>query len=341
MTDDKDIDDLFDWGNLDIDIPEPDPNKTPIGSDIQRALRDECLKCSPYVKMESGASTRFDLAMYLPKPLEFITDPPTESHCWNKFRRKYCKLIWRKVMNDYAIPEDEIKERTDKLKEEYQGDRRWSRPSVPQYRYKGKEYQYSEDFWKSNAKKDIAVCDQVNCDWWKERQKDMKESRQEYGFLNGLHLFEIKSDKDDHSRLVHQIPNMLAIADYVWLVLGENQPIPEWLPPYISIMRYIDGEFEIEHHHGIQIQQPPMYWHSFHDQGFKIENKEEYALSRLMRDWRINSMFRFMFEGQVLIDMSEDIDKLMTFLNRAKKCKTQLEKEKFQRALFDKEFKIP
>ena len=331
MPDDN-IDDLMDWDDLEEEAEELDPNKVPLGSDIQRALRDECLKCTPYVKMESGVATRFDLAMYLPEPLEFISDPPKEAHCWQKFRRAYCKKRWRDVVGKYAIPEDERQRRYEEKKKE--GGRNFIE-SPPLYRYNNKEYKYEDDFWKSNAKKEIALCDQDNCEWWVERQKEVKESRKEYGFLNGLHLFEIKSDKDDHSRLIHQIPNIIAVADYVWLVLGENQETPTWLPPFISVMRYRNNKFEIERHHKIAIAQPPMYRHSFKDQGYTIENHEEYAFCRLMRDWSINSMFRFMFEGQILIDMSEDIQKLMAFLRRAEKCKTKIDKENFQRKLFD------
>lgn len=119
---------------------------------------------------------------------------------------------------------------------------------------------------------------------------------------------------------------------------GRKAGKPSWLPPYIGVMRFKKGKFVVENYHRITIKQPPMYWHSFKDQGYNIVNIEEYAFTRLMRDWRINSMFRFMFEGQVLIDMTKDIDELMSFLKRAEKCKTEADKLKFQRKLFDKEF---
>lgn len=323
--------DDFDWDSV-----EPKGDAIPIGSDIQRALRDECRMVSPYVKLEAGTETRFDLAMYLPDGMPFITDEPESYHCWHKFRRIYCRDIWRTAIKEYAIPDEERKQRREELKEKHK-DERFYIPDVPQYRYNGKEYKYEEDFWRSKAKKDIALCDQPNCEWFKERQKDKKAKREEYGFMQGLHLFEIKSDKDKHDLLIHQIPNMIAIADYVWLVLGENQPKPEWLPPYISVLRYKDGKFTIEHYNEITIKQPPMYRHSFAVQGYKIENSEGYALTRLMRDWRINSMFHFMFEGQIVIDMQDDIEQLLSFLRRADKNKTKQDYEKFQKNLFNYE----
>ena len=221
------------------------------------------------------------------------------------------------------------KEESEKRGEPYCADR------IPLYRYKDKEYMYEEDFWRSDAKKEIALCDQPNCEWWEERQKEKKQKIEEYGFMNGLHVFEVKSDKDKHDLLIYQIPNMIAIADYVWLVLGENQPTPEWLPPYISVLRYKDGKFKIEHYNKIQITQPPMYQHALRVQGHKIENRELYAFARLIRKWKINSMFHFMFEGQMIIDMQKEIEELLAFLRRADKNKTKQDYEKFQRNLFN------
>ncbi len=332
MAEDE-IDDLMDWDELEEQQSKDRIKEgVPIGTDIQRALRDECLKVSPYVRMESGTATRFDLVMYIPKGMPFIVDSPEYAHCWEKFRRIYCKKKWKNVVLEYRIPRDEREKRYNEAKEK--SGERFFVDYTPQYRYKDKEYLMEEDFWRSNAKKEIAMCEQGNCEWWKGIEEKHKEDREKYGFMDGLHLFEVKSDKDTHTLLSHQIPNMLAIADYVWLVLGENQPKPEWLPPYISVLRFKDGKFTIEHKHEIAITQPPMYRHSFDGQGYKIENNEEYAFARLMRDWRITSMFHFMFEGQIVIDMQDDIEKLLTFLKRAEKNKTKNDYKRFQQNLF-------
>lgn len=316
------------------EIEEPKGDGIPIGTDIQRALRDECLKVSPYVRMESGTATRFDLVMYLPESMPFIVDSPKYAHCWEKFRRIYCKRKWEDVKLKYRIPTEEQDKRFKELKEKNK-DMEHYYPTVPQYRYNSKEYNTGGDFWKSNAKKELALCDQANCDFWNNFQKSEKADREKYGFMNGLHIFEVKSDKDKHDLLIHQIPNMISIADYVWLVLGENQPIPEWLPPYISVMRYKDGKFNIEIKNKIEITQPPTYKDALQSQGFKIESKEEYAFHRLMRNWRINSMFHYQFDGQIIIDMQREIEMLLTFLRRADKNKTKQDYEKFQRNLFD------
>ena len=71
------------WQELNKEIEEQEKNRTPIGSDIQIALRNECLKVSPYVRMEVGMDTRFDLVMYLPEPMPFIADKPELFHCWH------------------------------------------------------------------------------------------------------------------------------------------------------------------------------------------------------------------------------------------------------------------
>lgn len=299
--------------------------RSPSGTDIQKALMEECLKVSPYVKMESGCATRFDLVMYLPKPMNFIANAPISYHCWHKYRRLYCKKIWRDIIRDYLIPDKEREERIEQYKKD-NPNREWhARYEIPRFRYKDKEYMEESSFWQSNAKKDIALCNQPNCDWWKKQQDEANEAKKIYGFMNGLHAFEIKSDKDNHDLLIHQIPNMISIADYVWLVLGENQTIPAWLPPYISIMRYNNAEktFKIEYVNEINITQPPIYKHVFDNQGYKIENNEIYAFARLMRNWRINSMFHFMFEGQTAIDMQKDIKMLLKFLKRTERNKTR------------------
>lgn len=327
------VDDLIDWEAIEeLESKDRIKSGVPIGTDIQRALRDECLKVSPYVRMESGTATRFDLVMYIPNGMPFIVDSPEYAHCWNKFRRIYCKKKWADVVNTYRIPRDERERRYTEAKEK--SGEKYFPDTIPQYRYKGKEYFMEDGFWKSNAKKDIAMCDQGDCEWWNRIQEVHKEDREKYGFMDGLHIFEVKSDKDTHTLLSHQIPNMLAIADYVWLVLGENQPKPEWLPPYISILRFKDGKFTIEHKNKIEIIQPPTYKDALRSQGYRIESSEEYAFHRLMRTWIINSMFHYQFEGQIIIDMQEDIEGLLSFVKRADKNKTKKDYARFQQNLF-------
>lgn len=329
------IDELIDWDAIEeVESKDRIKSGVPIGTDIQRALRDECLKVSPYVRMESGSATKFDLVMYIPNGMPFIVDSPEYAHCWHKFRRIYCKKKWDQVKLDFRIPHDEQNKRYEELKEKHK-DEEYYYPTVPTFRYTIKEYNTESDFWKSNAKKDIAMCDQEDCEWWNGIQQKHKEDREKYGFMDGLHIFEIKSDKDTHTLLSHQIPNMISIADYVWLVLGENQPKPEWLPPYISVLRFKDGEFTIEHKHEIKIIQPPTYKDALRSQGYRIESSEEYAFHRLMRTWIINSMFHYQFEGQIIIDMQEDIEGLLSFMKRADKNKTKQDYARFQRNLFN------
>jgi len=306
---------------------------SPSGIDIQRALLRELKSCSPYLKKEAF---KFDVALYIPKGGEFIVDDPKDFHCWHKFRRIYCKKKWGEVYGEYVIPEDERNERLVELKK--------TKPhawgiEIPQFRYKGKEYLREEDFWKSNAKKDLAICNQPDCIWIDDIVKS-NNLMKEFGFkddMSGLHLFEVKSDLDDHSRLVYQIPNMMSIADFVWLVIGENQTVPDWLPPYVGVLRHNSktDKFSIERLHKIKLFNGLMYRHCFDDIGLRMNNDEVYAFARLNRLWKINSMFRFMFEGQKVVDMEDEVKVLLKFLKRAEKAINKGKFGDYQKDLFD------
>ena len=53
----------------------------------------------------------------------------------------------------------------------------------------------------------------------------------------GLHLLEFKSDHDDVNRFLEQLPHYAMLGDYVWLVLGERQKEPKWLPSFVGLFR--------------------------------------------------------------------------------------------------------
>ena len=308
--------------------------KSSTGEDIQKILLEECKKCTPFARSEASLICRFDLAMYIPQNHKFIVPLPEnhKNHCYRLLKRWYCGDKWSEIKDKYGIPHEEKTEMWSKAREseEYKG---WN--DVPDFRYNGKEYFTENGFLK--AVKDQCRCNPNDCKIYKDQIKREEKHREEYGFMHGLHLFEIKSDLDDHSRLLHQIPNMLSFGNYIWLVLGENQPIPEWLPPFISVLRFQEKKktFKIERYYQIEIRQPATYWQVLKNQDIPVDinNDELYALERLVRKWKLNSLFHFQNQDYQVMDMGEDIQKLLKFLRRFDK-KTEKDREKeFQKSL--------
>jgi hypothetical protein len=146
-------------------------------------------------------------------------------------------------------------------------------------------------------------------------------------------VFEVKSDGDNHSRLVHQIPQMIFIADYAWLVLGEHQEIPSWLPPFIGIMRFNETSetFAIERMVRLIERTPIQHWQVLEDHEYPI-GLHAGAVLRMNQKWIINALFRWK-HGELIVDMSDEIDSIMEWVKKvgAKLPKTE------QRSLDDED----
>jgi hypothetical protein len=293
------------------------------GKVIQDALYKEMIKCTPYARIEVSTTARFDGVMYIPPGGQFFADEPEKVHCPSKYRKKYCREKWRAKCRQLEIPNEERQKMFDELR------KKDSFQPAPNYRVGGREFIEEGDLFRSI--KDCALCVAGGCVQLAHFQAEADERRATHGFLGGLHVFEVKSNSDNFLLLEHQIPNMVAIADYVWLVLGDEQSIPEWLPPYVSVMGFDGKKFKIERVAKISISQPPIYWHSFKDSGVDVGNPAINSLARLYRKAQINSMFRFSCEGNICIDMSDELRSLFKLLAEGKGA---MDTDKFQKSLF-------
>jgi hypothetical protein len=275
------------------------------GDVINKHLEELLKTCTPYVRTEASVVCRFDVIAYIPNGKLFPINKSQAlmTHCYHKFRRNHCLSKWEEIRAQ--------------AKMEFRDYKRY-------FLYEDKEYEEDTALWMHV--KDRCLCDPSNCKTLEEDIKRWTENRKKYGFMEGLHIFETKSNKDDFSRLDYQIPRMLWVADYVWLVLGQYQPIPMWLPPYIGVIRHYnkDNTFEIERMSGInphELQYPNCNNSVLDDHYCNIrglKSKPTALFRNLLRKWQINSLFRWMFEGQIVCDMTEELRQLQSLANEVK-----------------------
>jgi len=59
-----------------------------------------------------------------------------------------------------------------------------------------------------------------------------------------VHVFEVKSSRDNAYRIFEQLPCYVWIADFVWLILGEKQKVPKHLPKWVGIIKFNGETFD-------------------------------------------------------------------------------------------------
>jgi hypothetical protein len=119
----------------------------------------------------------------------------------------------------------------------------------------------------------------------------------------GLHLLEFKSDHDDVNRFLEQLPHYAMLGDYVWLVLGEKQKEPKWLPSYVGLFRESSDGFTMEKESEYQKRLPPLNEAVLREIGISgLKGEDLYAF---MRKWFINSIF---YRADGLVVPMDDLD---------------------------------
>jgi len=318
------------------------------GYEIQDELLKYLKRLTPFVRKEAGV-VRFDMAAFIPDGVYvgFIEKKREKVACMERIEKHYCKLKRDALFEECEeIPDEErtkraqpiyeklIKELEDRRRaydpnfkiEEH--DREWkiseAKRSVPEVRLGDKEYMNAHSaVWMSM--KESCFCDNTpDCPTLIKYEEQKVEARKKWGTLEGFHLFEVKGDKDTFVRLAHQIPTMTFFADYVWLVLAETQSVPEWLPPYVGVLRYLQKEknFMIERKGVISVTDKEslsnegyralLSKHVLDDHGFNPLFGWK-TLIRLYQKWLINTLFRWENKNdEVTIDMTEELRKLAT-----------------------------
>lgn len=303
----------------------PRKAKVSNGSDIQGRLHDLLLKSTPYVKTESSVM-RFDLAAYISRDIRvgFATDP--QLRCSQRFRGNHCKLKWE-AMREEAVLSNE--ERETLTAEAIKGiDRETNHHAYYQALDKVPGFILGDRGWiwdnhLYNATEKECRCDNnEDCPTWLEQYNKEKRELAKGIYLPGLHLFEIKSDLDSYTRLVHQLPAMYGIADYAWLVLGEKQEIPAWLPPWIGVLRFVERgkKFRVERKEHIEKGLPSLHvrWLQEHDTSTTLSPR---IIRDLLKKWSINAMFGWDAEC-VVVDMTPE---LMELGKISKWCKKEID----------------
>lgn len=321
-----------------------------IGSDIQKHLLEFLKKYTPYAKTEAGV-LRFDVAAYIPEGCYVGFEHDKKLACLKRFKKNHCEIKWDALVEECEeIPKDERERLAQPLYQKDLEDRaRRKETDISNLDEDDKEYAMSSALFNTpqkrlgdmtftntyqgnvtagslwNIMKDTCLCDNdMECPTAIKCQEDKITAQKRWGNYFGLHLFEVKSDKDTFTRLAHQIPLMTFFADYIWLVLGENQPIPEWLPPYVGVLRFVppDG-FKVERKGVTSIeattemrnrnQRPVLTPHVLFDHDCEVPFSFQ-DLHTLYKKWFINSIFRWDRENHdVIIDMSKELTALVTW----------------------------
>ena len=139
----------------------------------------------------------------------------------------------------------------------------------------------------------------------------------------GLHLLEIKTDRDSLKRFGYQLPHYCLFGDYVWLIL-ETHKIPPWVPPFVGVMRFSQGALSIEKDPMKITRVPPLNPRVIRSQNPGVSQVGDCDLFlRFLRAWFINSIFYSVTGGHNIIDMPAVEDLLC--LQKKQPCVTSPE----------------
>jgi hypothetical protein len=317
------------------------------GGVIQKRLLELLKLATPFVKTEASA-LMFDVVAYIPDNGK-VGLGKREFVCEHKYDTKHCTIMREAMLEEFSIKDerqaidkmvrsmedvvdrymwrwsDEVKKvdwcpfneaELKALKKGFDGVEQLFWRKYPDYRIGDMEYQHDGTLW--GAIKGMCVCMSEGCP----SAFQSKWEGTNHELRSGLHCFEVKGDLDNFSRLSKQVLKMQQYADNVWLVLGERQEIPEWLPPYVGVMQYIADEdnFTI-------LRSGEALWERWRlhnqvvleDHECKIQKGDQDFIASLLKKWAINSLFRWNFGGVIVEDMSEELAWLAGFKGRIRK----------------------
>jgi hypothetical protein len=109
--------------------------------------------------------------------------------------------------------------------------------------------------------------------------------------------YEIKSDRDNVSRFLEQLPKYAVFLDAVFLVLGEQKAIPKWLPSWVGVYQLKEGKFQLLQKS--EIHRFPIEHHWFNisviESATDGKSIDPYSLWRQLKIWFANSCLAYKY----------------------------------------------
>lgn len=147
------------------------------------------------------------------------------------------------------------------------------------------------------------------------KKKEMKKR-----LKKGIHLLEVKSNKDNVKRFGFQLPHYCLFGDYIWLVL-EDKKTPVWLPQFVGVMRFENNTLTIKRD-ATKIERVP----HLNEKIIPSTNPNIKQISnckiflKFLRAWFINSIFQFENNGNNVIE-TPYLDRLIRFQKKVNKAR--------------------
>jgi len=262
---------------------------------LKRRMRELLLKETPYV-LEEARFGMFDLAVYIPEDCAF--DGLSETLPVSAVRACNCYLLdgtctdrKKTFLSNYEPEYDEQCLLTG-FRDRTTGDL-----------YQERDFNALLADKKTMKKKVSCDAAEKRCEHLIKRLDTEKCFSQGTRLKQGLHLLEFKSDHDDVNRFLEQLPHYAMLGDYIWLVLGEKQKEPKWLPSFVGIFREDGDGFKLVKDSIYQKRLPPLNEAVLRESGiYGLKGENLYAF---MRKWFINSIF---YRAEGLVVPMDDLD---------------------------------
>ncbi len=265
---------------------------------LKRRMKELLLKETPYV-LEEARFGMFDLAVYMPEDCAFegLSESGQVSAvraCNHYLLDGTCADRKKTFLSNYEPEYDEQCLLTG-FRDKPTG------TIIP-------EKDFNDMLADRRGMKKKMSCDaaEKRCDYLIKRLTTEQCFSQGTKLKQGLHLLEFKSDHDDVNRFLEQLPHYAMLGDYVWLVLGERQKEPKWLPSFVGLFRESGEGFVMVKESQYLKRLPPLNEAVLRECG--IEGLKGDKLYSFMRKWFINSIF---YRAEGLVVPMDDLDNVL------------------------------
>jgi hypothetical protein len=262
---------------------------------LKRRMKELLLKETPYV-LEEARFGMFDLAVYVPEDCAFDglseTLPVSAVRACNNYLLDGTCADHKKTFLSSYEPEYDVQCLLTGFRDKTNGE------LIPE-----REFNALLADKKTMRKKVSCDAAEKRCEHLIKRLDSEKCFAQGTKLKQGLHLLEFKSDHDDVNRFLEQLPHYAMLGDYIWLVLGEKQKEPKWLPSFVGLFREDGDGFTLLKESVYQKRLPPLNDAVLRECGIPgLKGEDLYAF---MRKWFINSIF---YRAEGLVVPMDDLD---------------------------------